>query len=130
LNGLVPYIRECIDFSKNDINGYITFDGYYYEKDSNLPQKMLMFYSKYEKEPYKQTDISGVLHSYYNKLEEIICDIEFTGRTIIENTDKYSDEIDEGSEMKICFFPTNKQTLDFKILKTYKSIDEIKNRDF
>lgn len=130
-NGLLPYIRECIDFSRDDLNGSITFNGYYYEDDSKLPQKMLMFYSKYESEPYEEKDISGVRHSYFKKLEELMCDIEIIGRTIIENTDHYSDEIDEdGSEMRICFFPTNKQTLHFKILKTYKTIDEIKNRDF
>lgn len=129
-NGLVPYIRECINFVNDGLNGSITFDGYYYEDDSNLPQQMLMFYSKYEAEPYDQKDLSGVLHSYYNKLEELVCDIEITGRKIIENTDQYSNEIDDGSEMRICFFPTNKQTLHFKILKTYNSIDEIKNRDF
>jgi hypothetical protein len=72
-----------------------------------------------EKEPYKQeVDEKGISTSYYNIIEEYMYLIEIYKRVIHESTDKYTEIEEDGMPMKVCFFPTNKQTIYFRILET------------
>jgi hypothetical protein len=85
--GKKPYVKELynLDFQK----GVIEFNGYYYEDEENLPQKVTMFFqnNKYEIEIYKME--------------------------ILENTSVYFDDEEFG---KICLFPTYKMQLFFTSL--------------
>ena len=129
----LPYIRQYseIDFTCNGSEGSITFDGYYYienhappypeddllepwDRPSRqsiwLPQILLLNIKIKEKEPYKEVDNGGWTDKFYNILDEKNYLIEVYKKVIHESTDEYSEE---GT---ICFFPTNKQTLYFKVL--------------
>ena len=46
--------------------------------------------------------------------------IEIYRRVIHESTDKISEIEDDGVPMSVCFFPTDKQTIYFRILETIK----------
>lgn len=124
-----PFIKELFNYSIDTTlnEGTIEFDGYYYINDpsdekndwdsqnnDDLPTQLLMNVFICETEPtYKQ-----VAHNCFH--------IEVYKRFIIQNTDVISKEIDEdGEEMNICFFPTNRQRLHFKILKYVNSAEDI-----
>jgi hypothetical protein len=62
----------------------------------------------------------------YAMIDEGLLLIEFTRREIINNTDSYGPVQDEdGSEMNICFFPTDHQRLHFKILQKLEKSDPL-----
>ena len=133
----VPYIREekSVEYICDGKEGSICFDGYFYVEDHAppypedggkepwecerrrvwLPKKLKMYVSRKETEPYKQEGNT----SYFNIVEEHVYIIEVYTRVIHECTDKYSEiEEDNGEIMNVCFFPTNKQTLYFRVLET------------
>lgn len=133
----VPYIREekTVEYICDGKEGSICFDGYFYVEDHAppypedagkerwecerrrdwLPKILRMGVSRKETEPYK---IEGNT-SYFNIVVEHVYIIEVYKRVIHENTDTYSNVAeDDGEEMNVCFFPTDKQTLYFRILET------------
>jgi hypothetical protein len=94
--GRFVYVKEIKDISLNDTEGYVIFDGYYYEDNTNLPQKMFSYilsrddlYEIYEKEERKSTNVVSTI------------------------------EDEDGTEMNICFFPTNIIKLKFRVIKDY-----------
>jgi len=115
--------------------GSLCFDGYYYVEDHAppypedagkerwecdrhsewLPKKLRMHVIRSESEPYKKEEGT----SYFHVLEDNTYIVEVYKRVKHENTDKYSkEEDDDGEEMNICFFPTDKQTIYFRVLET------------
>ena len=132
-----PYIRgqEPIEYFCDGKEGYIHFDGYYYVENhappyleddavgpcrcnSWLPQKLVMFSRLFEKEPYEVEVLDNVTKSYYKEIESLQYIVEIYKKEIHENTDVIS-EIDDGDGEKanICFFPTNRQTIYFRVLE-------------
>ena len=119
-----PYIcnQEPIEYFCDGKEGYIHFDGYYYVEnhappyledealgprryDVWLPQKLTMFVQLFEKETYKELECLQYIVEIYKKV-------------IHENTDVISDiEEGDGENMKVCFFPTNRQTIYFRVLE-------------
>ncbi len=119
-----PYIcnQEPIEYFCDGKEGYIHFDGYYYVEnhappyledealgprryDVWLPQKLTMFVQLFEKETYKELECLQYIVEIYKKV-------------IHENTDVISDiEEGDGEKMKVCFFPTNRQTIYFRVLE-------------
>lgn len=119
-----PYIcnQEPIEYFCDGKEGYIHFDGYYYVEnhappyledeglgrrryDVWLPQKLIMFVQLFEKEAYKELECLQYIVEVYKKV-------------IHENTDVISDIDDgDGENMKVCFFPTNRQTIYFRVLE-------------
>ena len=133
----IPYIcrQEPIDYFCDGKYGYIHFDGYYYVENHGppylgeealgqrrynawLPQTLRMFSQLFEKYPYKVDVVDNVTKSYYKEIESIQYIIKIYRKDIHENTDVVS-EIDggDGENMKICFFPTNRQTIYFRVLE-------------
>jgi hypothetical protein len=133
----IPYIcrQEPIDYFCDGKYGYIHFDGYYYVENHGppylgeealgqrrynawLPQTLRMFSQLFEKYPYKVDVVDNVTKSYYKEIESIQYIIKIYRKDIHENTDVVS-EIDDGDgeNMKICFFPTNRQTIYFRVLE-------------
>ena len=127
------YIQDLknysIELTKNE--GTIEFNGYYYVNDDNepkdewtyhrrynetLPTILLMYIYVMEAEAKPVPDKPGSYTHEIISLDRYL--IQVYKRDIIQNTDIISKEIDEdGSEMNICFFPTNHQRLYFHILK-------------
>ena len=119
-----PYIcnQEPIEYFCDGKEGYIHFDGYYYVEnhappyledealgprryDVWLPQKLTMFVQLFEKDNYKELECLQYIVEIYKKV-------------IHENTDVISDiEEGDGEKMKVCFFPTNRQTIYFRVLE-------------
>ena len=135
VNQRTPYIRgqTPIEYFCDGKEGYIHFDGYYYVENHAppypedevvrqrrygewLPQKVIMFTQLREKEPYKVEVIDNVTKTYYKEIENLQYIIEIYNRVIHENTDVIS-HIDDGGELiDVCFFPTNRQTIYFRVL--------------
>ena len=136
-----PYIvdEESVEYICDGKEGSLYFNGYYYVEDHAppypeddtlkpweretrhsewLPKTLQLYIQKREKEPYKQEKTVSSTTSYYNTIEEHAYIIEIYKRVIHTSTDKYSTEDGDGSPMNICFFPTNKQTIYFRILET------------
>ena len=132
-----PYIcgQESIEYLCDGKEGYIHFDGYYYVEnhappyledealgpiryDVWLPQKLIMFTQLREKEPYNVEVVDNVTKSYYKELETLRYIIEIYKKVIHENTDVISDiESNNKDAMRVCFFPTNRQTIYFRVLE-------------
>jgi hypothetical protein len=132
-----PYIcgQEPIEYLCDGKEGYIHFNGYYYVEnhappyledevlrprryDVWLPQKLKMITQLREKEPYKEEVVDNVTTSYYKELECLQYIIEVYKKVIHKNTDVIS-EIgdDDGENTRVCFFPTNRQTIYFHVLE-------------
>jgi hypothetical protein len=132
-----PYIRgqEPIEYFCDGKEGYIHFDGYYYvenhappylEDDAVgpcrcnawLPQKLIMFSRLFEKESCEVEVVDNVTKSYFKEVESVQYTVEIYKKVIHENTDIIS-EIDDadGEKANICFFPTNRQTIYFRVLE-------------
>jgi len=131
-----PYIcrQEPIEYFCDGKDGYIHFDGYYYVEnhappylergdrperyDTWLPQTLVMFAQLHEKDPYKTEVVDNTSIYYYKEIENFQYIIEIYKKDIHENTDVIS-EIDDGDgeNAKICFFPTNRQTIYFRVIK-------------
>ena len=142
----VPYIadEESVVYTCESCvvgaEGTLTFDGYFYVNDAaelspeeeqlpewerptrygrHLPMQLRMVMQKREKEPYKrEIDERGWTVYYYNTLEVHDCIIEVYKRVTHESTNRVSEiEDDDGEPMSVCFFPTNRQTLYFRIVE-------------
>ena len=127
-----PYIckQESILYMCDGIEGSLFFDGYYYVEDSKpvseevaryhdwLPQVLDLYVKVRELEPYKkEVDERGFVRHIHNIIEEHLFTIEIYKRVIHDSTDVISQVEDEdGEEMNVCFFPTNKQTIYFRVL--------------
>jgi hypothetical protein len=93
LKGPHPYIQQI--FSHDFDAGLVEFDGYFYAKDEDLPVECLMEYSN---ETYRAFLVDVIR---FEKLEE---------------TSTYSEiEDEDGSMMRVCFFPTHHIKLWFRI---------------
>ncbi len=110
-----PFINIVFNYENNGTEGILEFDGYYYVNDSELEPNQSVSYQRYQ-------------HSLPQELQMLVCkdcllisayEIEIYKREKIENTDKFSivNEPD-GSEMSVCFFPTDRQRIYFKVLDT------------
>ena len=144
-NQQTPYIcgQEPIEYFCDGKEGYIHFDGYYYVENHAppypedealehwdrprrhsewLPQKLIMFMQLLEKEPYKVEVVDNVTRSYYKDLENVQYNVEIYKMIIHEKTDVISQIDDEdGEPMNVCFFPTNRQTIYFRVLGDFVS---------
>ena len=137
-----PYIRneDSVEYTCDGKEGSLCFDGYYYVEDhappypeddamnpwdrpnrytDYLPQTVNLYMKRRETEPYKEeVDERGWKTYHYNIIEEHMYVVEIYKRIIHESTNKYSQVEDDDEMMNVCFFPTNKQTLYFRVLQT------------
>jgi hypothetical protein len=78
-----------------------------------------MFTQLFEKEPYKVEVNDNVTQSYYTALENVRYVVEIYKKVIHENTDVISEiEDDDRKPMRVCFFPTNRQTIYFRVIES------------
>ena len=141
-NTSVPYIvdQDTTKYVCDGKEGSIYFDGYYYVEDhappypedevlerwkrpirhaEYLPRTLQMYMNRREKEPYKtEVHKNGVTTVFHKTIEECYYTIEIYKRTTHASTDRISEEEGEGGEpMSICFFPTNRQTIYFRVIE-------------
>jgi hypothetical protein len=129
---LTPYIQELISYDLSGTEGCIHFNGYYYvinaeehdplyyrDPSSILPQKMYMLFKKHSKEPCRIEDVSGGWkRARYEMEEERFYYIECHKKVELENTSVYGPVLEEnGVILNVCFFPTARQRLYFRVLK-------------
>jgi hypothetical protein len=105
-------VRTLFEFSINKTNstntGFFTFDGHYYTDDADFPAKMAMYHLVQDESAFDPA-------THQPPWIERRYEIEIYRRDIIENTDIFiPGAVDD---MDVCFFPTNKQTLHFRILE-------------
>ena len=138
-----PYIinQEPIEYTCDGTEGSMTFDGYYYVEDHAppypedddleqwnrpsrhsewLPKNIIMYTKLRDTAPYKDEydEEKMCTYTHYKTHEEGHYHIEIYKRVIHETTDRYSKEHDEDGEgMNICFFPTCKQTIYFRVVQ-------------
>jgi hypothetical protein len=137
----VPVItdRETIEYTCDGKEGTLCFDGYYYVEDHAppypedealiewkrphrnprfLPDQLYLFVKHRESEPYKTEWEEGCRQDFFHTIEEHAYKVEIYKRVIHYSTDRLSNiEDSDGEEMTVCFFPTNKQTIYFRILE-------------
>ena len=140
--GRPPYIRELHSYTCDGSEGIIEFDGYYrlndgeddfYEHCKSLPSKELICTRLLSDTPrivprlYPShlvdicaSDSSEVQTCLsYSILEQNTHLIEVYRRETIECTNQISRiEDEDGEEMNVCFFPTDRQRLYFRVLET------------
>jgi len=138
-------ITEQLDYQCDGNEGQLMFDGYYYVMDvpdndiekeeyakQCLPQTMTMYMTRYSTNP-EDTEtwfteesflgcISQVKHTKTKKLEAYKYTIEIYKRVKHEDTSRISEFEDEDGPARICFFPTHKQTIYFRILSTQNTL--------
>ena len=101
------YIRELIDikWSEVSMNGFITFNGYFHLKEdrfSSTPYLMIVTTKNHIK--------PSAFHMY---------GIIFEKKETLKDTSVYG-PMDDNEGYSVCFFPTEKQQLIFKIVKVFE----------
>ena len=146
-SSLFPYVREndTIVYECDGKEGTVAFNGYFYvengpppyPEDSDpminrpqrysewLPKKLIMYVTLRETEPYTHefNEDTGFTHTSYKELEKYCYMIEVYKKEVYESTDEISEIDDEdGEPLHVCFFPTNKMKLWFRVLEDCSDI--------
>ena len=124
-----PYIIRLIDYTISDKEGSIEFDGHYYVLDEEFTIRTFYNTTLREEKPYEE-EISDEGHiTKYRNLEDTYYEIEIYNRQKLEDTSRVSEIDDEdGSLMRVCFFPTHKQKILFRVIKRFDSFEEFVGR--
>jgi hypothetical protein len=125
-----PYIMRLIDYQLEGQEGSITFDGYYYVLNEEFPVRTFYNTTLREAEPYEvgKTAEGGTYENYKN-IEDDYYEIEIYDRQKVVDTSRISEVEDEdGSLMRVCFFPTHEQKIQFRVIKKFDTFEEFLNR--
>jgi hypothetical protein len=124
-----PYIDEVIDYNVSEDKGYIYFNGYYYVLNEEFPIRMFFTSTLYEDEPTEVVEIDGNTRKRYKVLETVYYEVEIYDREKLKDTSEFGEMEDEdGSRMRVCFFPTHEQKIYFKVIKVFDSFDDFLRR--
>jgi hypothetical protein len=135
-----PYVQEAFEFECDGLDGFLEFNGYYYVDDGveeprfgrclpkeetiivtrrlDVPPRIWRAY-----EPSFLKDANGVNPLVEMEISEYRIDqcgyrIVVSRREKIYNTDVLSRiEDNGGEEMDVCFFPTDKQRIHFRVVE-------------
>jgi hypothetical protein len=124
-----PYIKTLIDFTINDTEGSIHFDGYYYVMNEEFPKRVFFITTLRDEKPYEEETTDKSYSCKYKIVEEKYYEVEIYDRIEIENTSSY-DEVEEedGSKMRICYFPTHEQKILFKLVNNFSKFEDFLDR--
>jgi hypothetical protein len=124
-----PYIQKLIEFSISETEGYIHFDGYYYVLNEEFPKRVFFNTRVREEKPYEEETREDGYHAKYRMLEDLFYEIEIYDRIKIENTSSYDEvEEDDGSKMRICYFPTYEQKIYFRVINKFDDFENFLKR--
>jgi hypothetical protein len=138
--GKTPYIcgQEPLSYKCDGKEGEIYFNGYYYVEnhappypedeqleswrrprryDQYLPKTLIMHMTETENEPSIVKVIDGKETRCHKNIQNHMYEIEIYKRVIHECTNQISQIEDGGDIIDVCFFPTNTQTIYFRVLK-------------
>ncbi len=118
-----PYIQKLIEFNISQTEGFIYFDGYYYVLNEEFP-KRLFFNTTLSEE--KQTE-NGYEYKY-QMIEDNFYEVEVYDRIKMENTNVYDETEEDGQKIRICYFPTYKQKIYFKVINSFNNFDDFLKR--
>ena len=119
-----PYINKVIDYNVSEGKGYIYFDGYSYVLNEEFPIHMFFTTVLYEDEPYEVIKNGNSQTKRYRISEKKYYEVEIYDREKLKDTSEYGEMEDEdGSMMKVCFFPTHEQKIYFKVIKEIETFD-------
>jgi hypothetical protein len=123
-----PYIQQLIEFNINEKEGYIHFDGYYYVMNEEFPKRVFFNTTVREEKPYEEKETEYGYECKYKTVEDKFYEVEIYDRIKIINTSSY-DEVDEdGSKMRICYFPTHEQKIYFKVINEFDTFEDFLSR--
>lgn len=124
-----PYIHDLIEYNISETDGFIHFDGYYYVLNEEFPQRVFFNTRVREEKPYEEETTEEGYRAKYKIVEDLFYEIEIYDRVKIENTSSY-DEVEEedGSKMRICYFPTYEQKIFFKVINKFETFDDFLKR--
>lgn len=111
-----PYIDKLIDYKISETEGYIHFDGYYYVMNEEFPKRIFFNTS------VLQTD------NEYKVIEDKFYEVEIYDREKMKNTSSYDEVEEDGSKMRICYFPTHEQKIIFKIIQSFNNFEDFLHR--
>jgi hypothetical protein len=119
-NDSIPFIydQNSIVYNCDGNEGSLFFDGYYYVEDHPPPYPEDDVLKPWERPQRHPEWLPKNLEMFvkHDKWEKKLY-IEVYKREIHESTDRISEEEDmDGHPMSVCFFPTNKQTIYFRVL--------------
>ena len=138
-----PYTSEIYAFECDGETGMLEFNGYYYVNDDNetrfrdsLPKEETIsvqkhlpveprIYSSEGPSAFKDSNGTNPIVSFEvteYRVDAYIYKILVERREKLYNTNEISTiEDDDGSEMNVCFFPTDRQRIYFRVLETLRS---------
>jgi len=102
------WIREVF----NEGPDFVEFDGRFHVEASQLPLPYILCISEYETTPYLVEN--GV--RYYRLIRSTKQDVEVIRHEIIEDTSVVSKEMIGEEMMNVCFTPTARQKIWFKVV--------------
>jgi hypothetical protein len=101
-NGAYPYMLTVYSYTEEDGEFCIEFDGYLYATEDQFPVRCI---ASIIQEDSKESPKS--MHAI----------VRIDRRETVQNTSVYSEMDDFGESMKVCFFPTHRQKIWFRILE-------------
>lgn len=128
-----PYIQSVFAYECDGSQGMLEFDGYYYVNDTADPiNDELDYVSRYSVSlPKEESVIVIVFHStppqiisdelYEYNVDVFDYKIVVERREKIRDTSEYSTIEDGNEEMNVCFFPTCRQRIYFRVIETLVS---------
>jgi len=105
-----PFVIKVLDFAISEKEGWMVFDGHFYEEDEALPLKYNMFLWESELTPYKREGTT----SHFKKIWEMYGIVEIFRREFCEFTEE------GGEEKKVHaqhLFLASRQKIWFRVLK-------------
>lgn len=124
-----PYIQELIEYNISEGGGYIHYDGYYYVNNEEFPKRLFFITTLRDEIPYEEKRTDTDYSCKYKIIEEDFYEIEIYDRIKIKNTSEFSEMEDEdGSTMRVCFYPTDEQKIMFKIINKFDNYDSFSKR--
>jgi hypothetical protein len=120
-----PYIQKVIEYNVSETEGFIHFDGYYYVMNEEFPKRVFFNTTLREDKPYEEETKRDGHHAKYRILEDEFYEVEIYDRVKMNNTSSYDEvEEDDGSKMRICYFPTHEQKIYFKVINKFETFEE------
>lgn len=131
-NHQYPHMMEVYDFACDGERGEVEFDGYYTAHDVSeceppeysMPKESYLLVKKYREggpriwmEP---SDVSGYVtrHTEFCR-DSYIYRVLIERRVKLQNTNSWSEDVDDdGRVYTVCYFPTDRQRLWFRVLET------------
>lgn len=97
--------------------------------NEEFPKRIFFNTTVREEKPYEEKQTEYGYEAKYRTVEDKFYEVEIYDRIKIENTSSY-DEVDEedGSKMRICYFPTHEQKIYFKVLNTFNDFEAFLER--